>query len=224
MFNDVMQTNVSDHIKVSVTDESIVMEKKSKENANHRVELKENFYISRFDYINSDENSKFYLTNSNKALLRFASTSMEVEKRCLSSNGKFSHLNVRLKFHESRPKKLKVMYWLSDISPATMNVFDNFLVPDKKHLNIMERINPNSWCKIPIYLDSSLVSNLKVGERFEHEQVCQAERIGYMAVDGNSTPKDLQFNVICMHNVHLDMRNNIFNAAMPHSVARWKGQ
>ena len=103
-----------------------------------------------------------------------------------------------------------------------MNVFDNFLVPDQKHLKIIDRINPNSWRKIPIYLDSSLVSNLKVRERFEHEQVCQAERIGYMALDGKSTLKDLQFNLICMHNVHPDMRNNILNAATPHSVAREK--
>ena len=143
-------------------------------------DLKRNIYINGFDYINTnDDSSKFYLTNTNSVMLRFASTLMTVEQPMFESSGKLLHVNVKLEFQTTRPKKVKVLPWLCHLQPCTMNILEELLVPQTDaatvkeiiktdNATVKERIDSNIWPK---------TDDATVKERIQTDDATVLERI-----------------------------------------------
>lgn len=186
--------------------------------------LKQEFYINRFDFNNESDKkilSQHYLTRNNSVLLRNASALMNVEKVEFDKNGKATLLLVNLKYVTTRSKKTKVLTWLSDMKPATLNLFENILMNENlnKETSLLSRMNANSWRKCPIYVEDSVFETIKIGDDFSHGQTFQAERLGYLTIDPSSTTKDIQLNMTCMLKLHHDMKSNIVNACSSYNVA-----
>jgi glutaminyl-tRNA synthetase len=145
-YEDAMLDSVGD-IVLSVPDHPM------RPDENHRdFILREDFFINRFDFVNTNEATQHYLSLSSAVHLRYASTLMSIKSVRVNSDGIVDLLEVNLEATAKRAKKIKVITWLSDTHPATLSIFDNILANaepnDEEPLS--KQINPRSWMKCPI--------------------------------------------------------------------------
>ncbi len=96
-------------------------------------------------------------------------------------------------FDERKPNGTINYVEASTALEAEFRLFDNLLLPeteDNKDKDFMERLNPESLKIVNGYVESSL-KDTKVGEHY------QFLRVGYYAVDKDSTKEKLVFNRTC---------------------------
>lgn len=90
---------------------------------------------------------------------------MTVEKVHRDDKNMTIMLEVSLKVVSKLSKRKKVLTWLSELHPITLNIFDDLLslpelLPD---VPLVYQVNKKSWRKCPAYVEKTVPQNLKLG-------------------------------------------------------------
>lgn len=152
-------------------------------------------YIEHSDFRMKDSKDYYGLAPGKSVLLRYAFPIKCTE--VILSDDKETILQIRAEYDPSKKTKPKgVLHWVAEPSPGVnplrveVRLFDKlFNSENPAELDDwLSDLNPDSKVVIPeAYAEPSLHS-AAVGDRF------QFERLGYFAVDNDSTPEKLVFN------------------------------
>ncbi|KAK2979963.1 hypothetical protein RJ640_017978 [Escallonia rubra] len=152
-------------------------------------------YIEHTDFRIKDSKDYYGLAPGKSVLLRYA-----YPIKCTDvvlGDDKVTVLEIRAEYDPSKTTKPKgVLHWVAESSPGVdplkveVRLFDKlFLSENPAELDEwLGDLNPNSKVVIPGAFAVPSLGNAAVGDRF------QFERLGYFAVDKDSTPEKLIFN------------------------------
>ncbi|KAM7484579.1 hypothetical protein LguiA_000588 [Lonicera macranthoides] len=154
-------------------------------------------YIEQTDFRMKDSKDYYGLAPGKSVLLRYAFPIKCTE--VIFGDDKETVLEIRAEYDPSKKTKPKgVLHWVAaqsdGVDPLKVEVrlFDKlFLKENPGELDDwLAHLNPNSKIVVPAAYAVSSLHNAAVGDRF------QFERLGYFAVDKDSTPEKLVFNRI----------------------------
>ncbi|GLT43484.1 hypothetical protein SLA2020_174270 [Shorea laevis] len=152
-------------------------------------------YIERSDFRTKDSKDYYGLAPGKSALLRYAFP-IKCTDIILADDNE-TVLEIRAEYDPSKKTKPKgVLHWVSEPSPGVeplkveVRLFDKlFKSENPAELDDwLADLNPESKVVMPAAYAVSPLCDAAVGERF------QFERLGYFAVDEDSTPEKLVFN------------------------------
>nr|P52780.2 RecName: Full=Glutamine--tRNA ligase; AltName: Full=Glutaminyl-tRNA synthetase; Short=GlnRS [Lupinus luteus]CAA62901.1 tRNA-glutamine synthetase [Lupinus luteus] len=152
-------------------------------------------YIERSDFRMQDSKDYYGLAPGKSVILRYAFPIKCTEVILADDNETI--LEIRAEYDPSKKTKPKgVLHWVSQPSPGVdplkveVRLFERlFLSENPAELdNWLGDLNPHSKVEISNAYGVSLLKDAKLGDRF------QFERLGYFAVDQDSTPEKLVFN------------------------------
>lgn len=185
-----------------------------KEIGTRKVQIGEIIYINRFDFKNTSEKSKHYLTLSSSVILKQSGLEMIIVRIVKDENENLDRLDVRLEIMQKKsPKGKKVLTWLCDPIKARLNIFNNLLSHEdfNKKDDIDKQINRKSWLECEVLIEDSVNLEATIGNNFKFGQVYQAERFGYIVVDPRSEVKNLIFNMVCFLKIHEDLKKSVLS-------------
>ncbi|XP_019427933.1 PREDICTED: glutamine--tRNA ligase isoform X2 [Lupinus angustifolius] len=152
-------------------------------------------YIERSDFRMQDSKDYYGLAPGKSVILRYAFPIKCTEVILADDNETI--LEIWAEYDPSKKTKPKgVLHWVSQPSPGVdplkveVRLFERlFLSENPAELdNWLGDLNPHSKVEISNAYGVSLLKDAKLGDRF------QFERLGYFAVDQDSTPEKLVFN------------------------------
>ena len=172
--------------------------------------ISEDVFINKFDFSEDREKKGHYLTTTNGVYLKYASTMMTVQE-AIHDNEQVTQLLVHLNKVREKPKKVKILTWVSKALPGSLNLFGNLLtnITPLPGVPISDQVNGASWRTSDILVETSILETVKFAPNFEFGQTFQAERIGYVTVDEAASFLNLELNFTCFLNVHPEMIRNI---------------
>ena len=123
--------------------------------------------INKFDF--SEGKDGHYLTATNQVYLKYASATMTVEEVIRNKEGVVDYLLVRLTKVKTKPRKIKILTWISDAVPAVLNIFGNLLESSQPlpGVAISDQVNEESWKKCQVLVEKSLLAKLERYVGFE---------------------------------------------------------
>lgn len=160
----------------------------------HSISFKPVIYIEKSDFRESaDKNYKRFAENQSVGL-RHAGYVLTAEKVVKDGSGNVTEVMASCKKTNDTEKPKGFIHWVSDPLVCEVRLYERLFFhknpedPSEVPGGFLSDINPESLKIIPqAYVDST-VKNAKVLDRF------QFERLGFFAVDRDSTPAKMVFN------------------------------
>ncbi|KAK8407524.1 hypothetical protein O3P69_002223 [Scylla paramamosain] len=175
----------------------------------HHVTLSSVIYINQYDFHLRE--TRHYFTPTSPVRLRGTCYAMHLCSMERGDGGEVVSLQVLLRKVEGKVKSMKVLTWVSEPVPVTLNFFDS---PNRRGPFLYSQLPP--VCSTTALMEAGPLSGLRLGRYFTYGQTLQAERFAYITLDpsssssSSSSPSSLSspsdddpvFNVTCLLRLH----------------------
>ncbi|XP_045130874.1 glutamine--tRNA ligase-like [Portunus trituberculatus] len=181
----------------------------------HHVTLSSVIYINKYDF--NLRESRHYFTPTSPVRLRGTCYAMHFCSMMRGNGNEVASLQVRLRKVEGKVKSMKVLTWVSEPVPVTLNFLDS---PRRGKSYPYSSLPP--VYSITALMEAGPVSGLRLGRYFTYGQTLQAERFAYITLDPSSSSSssspssssshsddDPVFNVTCMLRLHQSLQDSI---------------